>query len=504
MSLLTGSNGEDPYARNVSYQEQWREYLRKQGAVACGIGDDDDHDNNDAPSGSSGGGITVVYDCVQIILEDRSPGGGLARSSSGWVLACTSHGCVYAWMLPPTTTPSSSSSDSRLGQEDDGGVCEDEWTGSVSVDSEAHSGADRIWESDSNPSLLRSRHKWQLNPHRTALYRLQVIDTCSGGGTFFDGRILLVAGEDCRIQAYDLGRLFLQQEDVVALRRFEPYPNPFVAVPIVDFFCLCERNDTAIARNSSTTTIITAVAPDNWGLYRWRLETGDRVPLKIPGRTAADGALTCARPLLRRQQEQQEQQCGEETNNIRAYILVGSEFGVVYCLSDDETLVTQDGAWSDAKSKNHSSQRTRIDMRSQLRLPEATVTHLEIIDCWWTVAGAQSAGTHGGGGGGYVATIHAPSRSVVHWVSTRETPQRLHYFPRRHCVTVLSNTPVVQHLEVVSLDVKERWWSSLKSCHAVTTIGTGDDEDATVTVVGGVGGQLDVYRSSTRFLALGL
>jgi hypothetical protein len=474
MSLLIAaeSSGEDPYGRNVSYQERWRAHLRKHRTGAATGGGFDDV--------AGGGGIVTVYDCVHLVGE--APDGGLSRSSGGsssssstaWVLACTSHGCVYAWVLAAASFSSAPSDSSR--RQEDAGVGDDEWAGIVEGEVEADAG--KNWEPNASSSLLRARHEWQLNPHRTALYRLRVAGTSSsgGGGAFFDGRILLVAGEDCGILAYDLGRLVLQQqEQVTPLRRFEPYPNPFATVPVTDLF---------VREGSNKTATLTAVAPDDWGLYRWRLETGDRVPLKIPGRAAADGAVTCACPLLRGGQQPR----GDRED--KSSLLVGSESGVVYCLIDDDTTAAgPEGA-------------SRIDMRALLRLPEATVTHLAEINCWWTVAGAQGAGTQQPGGGGYyVATVHGPSRSVVHWVSPRETPQRLLCSPARHRVVVLSNTPVVQHLEAVSLDAKERCWSSLKSCHAVTAIETGDGD---AIVVGGVGRQLDVYRASTRILALGM
>jgi hypothetical protein len=481
-------NEDPPYARNASYRDQWRVHLR-QHCTPAGAAGSDSAPEYDEQDDAGPGGIVVVNDCIHVdaVADDDEADGGISSSSNAkaWVLACTSRGSVYAWTLPlPFGAAAAAAAAAAAVSRDETSVSEeDEWNDAVG----GEGGATPARAS----SLLKPIHKWQLNPHRTALYKLLVV---TGGTPTLCKRLLLAAGEGCGILAFDLDRLVIDQgaplsssSPPIPLLRFEPFPKPFGTVPVTDFF---------VGATDSSAATITAVAPDDWGLYRWKLGTGERIPVRAAGRTGAEGPLTCACPV----------RAPEPRAGIGS-LLLGREAGVVYCV-DDAALEMVEGPPVDPKPFADPGH-TRIDMRALLQLPQATVTHIvEVNHCWWTVAGARTAagvGSGAGGVGGYVATVHAPSRTVVRWVSTRETPQRLLYVPNRHFVAVLSNTPVVQLRQAVSLDVKERWWSSLRSCHAVATMTTSTaSDDSDWTVVGGVAGQLDVFRASTRVFALGL
>jgi hypothetical protein len=438
-----------PYHCSVSYRDQWRARLQQQ-------------------KGSASLDSTLVYDCCCIRLHHPS----ISNKDVGdWALACTSQGFVYAWKFPSSGALGADSGST----DNDEDLVDDEWddTDIPTTCSPSSSGSP-------TKSLLLATHQWLVNPHESALYRLKVVTGPSESGKV----LLFVAGEGCGILAYNVSQLLSSDAPSVPLPthvqpllRYEPYPNPYTMPSIVDFDVDVEANT------------VSAIANDEWGLYQWRLDTTHRIPLQIPGRRLDDGRITCF--------------CSSPNAKDEATtMLVGTESGILYRwrYRPPDTLATDEGG---TQAPGDADGPAKQNVRDLLQLPGATITQVvQTNGCWWTVVGRTTNGD------GYVATIHAPTQSVVHSVKIRGKPQRVVYCPDRHSLAVLTNSPVVEHLQAISLQVKARTWTSLKSCHGIATMppaarstSTADPNDE-LAVVCGVGVHLDVYRGHTRVMAL--
>jgi hypothetical protein len=457
---VTGAGDDrNPYRCSASYKDQWRAHLQQQ-------------------QRSASLDSTIVYDCCCIQLNHLS----ISQEDVGaWALACTSQGFVYAWKLPSSVALGACSGSII----DNADLVDDEW------DDPDNSPASPGSPESPTKSMVLASHQWLVNPHRSALYKLKVVITanasaCSANGASASEKVLFfVAGEGCGILAYDVGQLLSfdarrvsPATHVQPLLRYEPYPNPYTSPAIVDFDVNVEANT------------VTAIAKDDWGLYRWRLDTTHRVPLQIPQRKIEDGPITCFCSL-------------SGSKDQMTYTLVGTGSGILYCLSDrpndiDAMATDEDGTQAPGP--------TKVNLRTLLQLPGATIAQVvQVNDCWWTVVGATATN-----GVGYAATLHAPTQSVVHSVKIRGKPQKVLHCPHRHSLAVLTNSPIVEHRHAISLEVKEKTWTSLKSCHGMGTMPlaapstSNADPNAELTVVCGVGKQLDVYRGSTRVMALAI
>jgi hypothetical protein len=458
----TGAGDErNPYRCSASYQDHWRAHLQQQ-------------------QGSASLDSTIVYDCCCVQLNHPS----ISQEDVGaWALACTSQGFVYAWKLSSCVALGACSGSIN----DNVDLVDDEW------DDPDNSRASPGSPESPTDSMVLASHQWLVNPHRSALYKLKVGITANASASSANGAsesesekvLLFVAGEGCGILAYDVGQLLSfdarrvsPATHVQPLLRYEPYPNPYTTSSIVDFDVNVEGNT------------VTAIANDDWGLYRWRLDTTHRVPLQIPQRKIEDGPITCFCSL-------------SGSKDQTTYTLVGTGSGILYRLSDRPT---DDDAMATDEDGTQAPGPTKVDLRTLLQLPGATIAQVvQVNDCWWTVVGATTAD-----GAGYAATLHAPSQSVVHSVKIRGKPQKVLHCPHRPSLAVLTNSPIVEHLQAISLEVKERTWTSLKSCHGMGTMSlaapstSNADPNAELTVVCGVGKQLDVYRGSTRVMALAI
>jgi hypothetical protein len=456
---VTGAGDKrNPYRCSASYQDQWRAHLQEQ-------------------QGSASLDSTIVYDCCCVQLNHPS----ISQEDVGaWALACTSQGFVYAWKLPSSVTLGAYSGSFN----DNEDLVDDEW------DDPDNSTANPSSQEPPTKSMVIATHQWLVNPYRSALYKLEVVITANASASSANGAsesekvLLFVAGEGCGILAYDLGQLLSFDDRRVSpathvqpLLRYEPYPNPYSTPSIVDFDVNVEANT------------VTAIANDDWGLYRWRLDTSHRIPLQIPQRKIEDGPITCFCSV-------------SGSKDQTTSTLVGTGSGILYRLSDRPN---NDDAMATEEDGTQAPGPTKVDVRTLLQLPGATVAQVvQVNDCWWTVVGATTDGD------GYVATLHAPTQSVVHSVKLRGKPQKVLHCPHRHSLAVLTNSPIVEHRQAISLEVKEKMWTSLKSCHGMATMSLPAPSTSTaypnaeLTVVCGVGKQLDVYRGSTRVVALAI
>lgn len=115
---------------------------------------------------------------------------------------------------------------------------------------------------------------------------------------------------------------------------------------------------------------------------------------------------------------------------------------------------------------------------------------------WWTVCGGAeqsasttaltTAATRTAQRGGYVAAIHAPTRSLAVGSTTREAPTQFAFTDS--CMSTVGNESVVSHWSHPGLERTNRNWCSPPCAYAVAYRKDG------WLAVGGVGGAVDIFQ----------
>ena len=120
---------------------------------------------------------------------------------------------------------------------------------------------------------------------------------------------------------------------------------------------------------------------------------------------------------------------------------------------------------------------------------------------WFSVGGGSTGGGNSRGGGsapgGFLATYHAPTRSLISFLETRETPQQLTILPSsaelvsEHNLVSVANEGVVSHFNALTLERTRRLWSTPPSSYAASV-----SADGKYTAVAGVGCFVDIFSPS--------
>ena len=109
---------------------------------------------------------------------------------------------------------------------------------------------------------------------------------------------------------------------------------------------------------------------------------------------------------------------------------------------------------------------------------------------WFSVAG----GGGGKGNTGFLATYHQPTRSLVAFTETRETPQQLTLLPAGNEASIpynlisVANEGIVSHYNALSLESTRKQWLSPPSAYAAAV-----SNDKQFTAIGGVGNFVDIF-----------
>jgi hypothetical protein len=106
---------------------------------------------------------------------------------------------------------------------------------------------------------------------------------------------------------------------------------------------------------------------------------------------------------------------------------------------------------------------------------------------WWTVAGGS---TGGGQDKGFLASFHAPTRSMISSVETHETPQKLAFC--NNAIVSVANESVVSHWNPLSLERTHRVWCRPPSAYAAAVAPDGK------LAVAGVGTTVDLFEDATQ------
>ena len=140
------------------------------------------------------------------------------------------------------------------------------------------------------------------------------------------------------------------------------------------------------------------------------------------------------------------------------------------------------------------------------------ITAMNLSEHWWTIAGGKSGGPYQSLEGGFIATFHGPSRSLVTCTTTRECIQHIaslsvidEHANDSRLVTVANEGVVSYWDSTYSLQRTHRVWTSPQSSKSVAVLPwTNDGPNDTTVAVGGVGPTVDILQDccKTQMLTL--
>lgn len=304
-----------------------------------------------------------------------------------------------------------------------------------------------IWKAppmqlDNAGTNVSSRGK--LDPYRTPtfrrelsrgiLYAVEVIQV--------DQTILVVSGEEgVRIFPWKHLLVSLQQNNVISTQlQYKPYPSP-------------SEGDIEVNQACVRDGFVYGAAGDAFGCYKWDIETAKLIATY---RSPRKGYLHSLRMVT-----------GQGSQPL---LLTGGEDGIL-------------GVWD--TNTDSMVEHFHINNNGKGQNPHwiSSITS-SADDNWWHVGGGQ------GSTGGYVATFHGPTRSLVKTVSTREQVQRLDVAG----LSLLSvgNDAFLSHWNSLSLERKESVRLNSLSGYAIATAPDGR------IATSGVGSTIDLFEQGTQ------
>jgi len=280
--------------------------------------------------------------------------------------------------------------------------------------------------------------------------------------------------------------------------RFKPHPSPLESRGI-------EVNDFQVLQGAnSNNNYLFGAAGDSFGAYKWDMTTGQL----IKNYTSPGGGYLHAVQILP----------GDSST-----LLAGGEGGklTMWDISQDKLIdhidmTTVSAIDSSASpSASSTSNLSRSNSKRSKNLPSRWITSIcAQSPHWFTVAGGSTGGSGGSGirasssssssTSGFLATYHAPTRSLVSFTETRETPQQLTMSPAStelsnsspHNIVSVGNEGVVSHFNALTLERTRRLWCTPPSAYSVESAGR-------YTAVAGVGCLVDIFdENGEKFLRL--
>lgn len=329
----------------------------------------------------------------------------------------------------------------------------------------------------------------------------------------------LFASGDDGILVFDWGADILKKfhkptkktaAELAPIKMFRPHSSPVEDKGV-------EINDMELLETKSGSIYLFGAAGDSFGCYQWNFETGELLKTYS---SAGRGYLHSIQVIP------------SDENNQNDVLLLGGEDGIltIWDLSDDKridcidmtSLTSADIATASTRaSPAPSSTSSRSNNKKRSRdWPSRWISSICANDHnWWTVAGGNSGSiafgrsSHSGAGSGkgsqgFLATFHAPTRSLIAFTETRETPQQLAILPMSVQASTVSqdnlvsvaNEGVISHWDRLSLERTRRSWCSPPSAYAVAT-----SRDGFYIAIGGVGCFVDLFdQNGEKILCLNL
>lgn len=374
-------------------------------------------------------------------------------------------------------------------------------------------------------NVSRPNHRYKLS--KGALFKLEYY---AGTRNSSSQPLLLVAGEE-GVLVYDWNQLYTNGTDASRIRttllaHFRPYPlppppeRPGIGIchnrniktlhypPILDATMVVSLDN---EHEKQPPIHIYASVKDDFGCYQWNMETQQLVRTF---RMASVGYVRCLQSISSSQQ----------------LLLTGDDNGMLSIWDCQQgKLVEQINMnTSSARSGKFNQQNKSSSSSGSAKSSSSASSSTRSILCltsvhgtWWTVGGQIQ---NGGSASGFLTTLHAPTRSIVASVETRETIQRLAAASSSssssvsldsaaqiisvgnesvvsfwHPATLLNDKKAVGDNEtdqerLVQGKQQCRVVCSSPSCHAVaTTTANGPNGSLSWTAAGGVGGFIDLY-----------
>jgi WD40 repeat protein len=321
-----------------------------------------------------------------------------------------------------------------------------------------------VWKlaTESNEILGKNRSEDVIATSSPVL-KLKVLSTSDGGVLYACKMVkrsddvwwLVVSGDDGILILDWNGDILPKINKNVHLsptfqKQFRPFPSPFE--PSI------EVNDFVIHGN-----YLYGAAGDAFGCYKWDLATDKLVTTY---KSTAGGGYLHTLDLV-------------ANSNL---LLLGGEDGSlgIWDISQDKIVDTID--------MNPSSSLQTKKRRASTRWISSCKARDEN---WWFVAGGRSSHNKGG----FLSTLHGPTRSVVSTVNTIETPQQLALYG--NTLLSVANESFVSHWKnALSLEdaPPQRVWSHQASAYAVAVSGSGQ-----LIATGGIGEIVDIFEEGTQY-----
>lgn len=315
--------------------------------------------------------------------------------------------------------------------------------------------------------------------------------------------LLIVSGDE-GVSVYDWEKEILQvhllhqqstkDKKVAALlsplSTFRPHPSPLESHGI-------EVNDFEVLRdNGSNNSCIFGAAGDSFGAYKWDLTTEKLVANYAP--TAGGGYLHSLKLLPgSNSQPQTTLLTGGEGGKLNFWDVTTDKLIDQIDLATVSGVNTSTSISTSSSSIQSPSSISRSNSKRSKVTPNRWISSICADDQNWFSVGGGSGGGGGSrsnGGSGFLATYHAPTRSLVSFTETRETPQQLSMLPSSldsgsdQSLVSVANEGVVSHFDALTLERTRRLWATPPSAYATAVSGDGKQ-----TAVAGVGYYVDIF-----------
>jgi len=479
------------YETNFSYQDQWTALLRS----------DEFRSSIDRS--------VVLYDVA--FYEHYSPSSKNKKTKGGGgeclllMVACASNGCLYVWRVPSK----------------DEAEEEEEREGSPGQ------AATTSWRSK------RPRYCWKLSENGDASAAWYQMKFHSRSGPKKQETIELVCTGEGGVALYDWAQL-LQQADShlmavnsAAADPSSPQPSFPVSTPPASSFVArfrphalpyCSGISPAQQQQLAIRTCLVedghlyAAVDETDEIYKWNLSSHELIRVYKPGKSSASciRAMTTTRiPTdLSSDDLHAPDSSDAPTTTPSSVLLAGGDDGLLtlWDYENDRQVETIDinTAIPDDDSQQQ-KKTTKFVARSK-----PSVSHRKSIACiaatqdgnWWVVAGtrltrtATATAEASQSEGGYVASFYAPTRSLVAYEETLETPNRLKFLGGTNVVSV-ANEAVVTRRQCPSLHRVNRVCCQVPCAYSIALAPPTQTPPAAPTdelvAIGGVGGTVDLF-----------
>ncbi|CAB9518583.1 THO complex 6 homolog (Drosophila) [Seminavis robusta] len=320
-----------------------------------------------------------------------------------------------------------------------------------------------IWSLD-DTATNNTKPVFRRQVSKGKLYSIQFCEKKSPG----EKSLLIVCGDE-GVLLYDweqdiynkINNPTENKKPLTPLTTFCPHPSPLENAKV-------EVNDFQVLKNNGSNHHLLGAAGDSFGVYKWDMESGKLVANYASPERKSIYAV---------------QMLPSSSDNSQI-LLAGGEGGKVQLW--DTTKDQSVGAIDTSVDATKSTTSLSRSSSKRAKLSSRWISSICASDPnWFTVAGGNTA--HKSGHTGFLATYHAPTRSLVSSTETRETPQQI--AASSQSLVCVANEGIVSRYNALSLEQPTgRQWCTSPSSYAAAV-------SSDHTAVAGVGCFVDVFDS---------